>query len=141
MGQALPSELQHPDTFPSSLAQALELGQQHQLIPIDVTFHHLERLWQIFQTNMLALSQYCPQRYSGSAFLIGADKSMAQADNNPSERASNATNLGWEQISWEQIIQGEFQQFTIPGDHFSLLREIDQITIIAHHLKSYISKS
>ncbi|MFG6100414.1 amino acid adenylation domain-containing protein [Leptothoe sp. ISB3NOV94-8A] len=139
MGQPLPSPLQILQTSPMSLAQAFEFSQQHQLLPPGVTFHRLEHLWQVFQANVLALHQYRPQSYGGSALLISAGESVTQASDKISERVRNSASLSWEQIRWEQIIQGDFKQFTISGDHFSLLREADQITPITHYLKSYIS--
>jgi acyl transferase domain-containing protein/thioesterase domain-containing protein/acyl carrier protein len=132
-GQKLPPALESVAEKSVSVAQVWELTQQYQVLPPDLSLKALEHLWQIFQTNILALLQYHPQPYNGPALSLLASESMAQA--------ADTLNYEWDTLKWNTLIKGELSVQIIEGNHFTLMREPDQVAAVASYLQSVLRRA
>lgn len=132
-GQPLHSVLQSLEGKQVSLEQVFKLTQQHQFFPSELSLEEIQRLWRVFQANMRALTQYHPQPYNGSVLSLLASESIAQA----SDKVSN----GWGRVRWDTLIKGELNVHTINGDHFTLMREPDQVARVVYYLQQILMLS
>jgi acyl transferase domain-containing protein/thioesterase domain-containing protein/D-arabinose 1-dehydrogenase-like Zn-dependent alcohol dehydrogenase len=113
-----------------SLEQVFKLTQHHQLFPSELSLEQLQCLWRVFQVNMLALTQYHPQPYNGAVLSLLASESVA--------KASHTTSNGKDRVRWDTLIKGELSVHIINGDHFTLMREPNQVAQVAYYLGCYL---
>ncbi|AVH63679.1 polyketide synthase [Nostoc sp. 'Peltigera membranacea cyanobiont' N6] len=128
--QSLHSVLESLEGKLVSLEQVFKLTQHHQLFPSELSLEQLQRLWRVFQVNMLALTQYHPQPYNGAVLSLVASESVAQA--------SHTVSNGGDRVIWDTLIKGELSVHIINGDHFTLMREPNQVAEIAYYLGCYL---
>jgi thioesterase domain-containing protein len=65
----------------------------------------LRRHFEVFRANRRASAGYRPDPYGGRAVLIRAEESR-----------------NWSS-SWKGLVRGDLTTYTLPGDHFALLRQ------------------
>jgi thioesterase domain-containing protein len=95
-----------------------------------LSLEQLQCLWRVFQVNMLALTQYHPQPYNGAVLSLLASESVA--------KASHTTSNGKDRVRWDTLIKGELSVHIINGDHFTLMREPNQVAQVAYYLGCYL---
>jgi len=89
-------------------AYVLNLAKAEDVLPSYIGPDHISRLWEVFEANFSAASIYRARPYAGRITLI-------RARENGSGRDSAA--------EWEPLAAGGLEVFTVPGDHFTFLRE------------------
>lgn len=107
-------KLQPEEQLKRILAEAKRLN----ILPLEVEMEQMQHLFQVFQANRLALANYQPQPYLGKVTLFCADSS-------PEDRG------------WNSLIKGELETYTIPGNHYTMMRS-PNVKKIAQNLSSGI---
>ncbi|MEW5926225.1 MAG: amino acid adenylation domain-containing protein [Gemmatimonadota bacterium] len=92
----------------SHLRRVLERAHAAGVLPADVDAGRMERLYAVFRGNLEALHAYPARPYGGAVLLLRA------AERDPSA----ADTLGWERVA-----AGGVELRTVPGSHFTLVRE------------------
>ncbi|HEY2738094.1 MAG TPA: thioesterase domain-containing protein, partial [Thermoanaerobaculia bacterium] len=88
------------------LARVLDLARQTGALPASSSGSHLTDLFETFQRNLRALTDFRPGVYEGTAEWFRAAASQAQGP---------AT-------GWTDFVTGGLTVHAIPGDHYSILR-------------------
>lgn len=86
------------------LQQILTVAKRLNLLPPEVGLEQMGCLFDVFKANRIAIANYQLQPYSGRVALFCADASE--------------DDRGWS--SWAA---GELETYTIPGNHYSMMRE------------------
>ena len=107
------------------LSWILSRAKQADLLPPDVELDRVRHLWRVFCCNHQALRCYRLRPYEGAAILF-----QAQA---PAEDIIRESDLGWG--AW---IRGSLSSYTIPGDHYSLLRP-PNVTLLAQMIRHFLA--
>jgi thioesterase domain-containing protein len=94
----------------SALARVLDFGRQAGLLPPGVELAELRRLFDRFRANRRALSSYTPLPYAGDVTLFRAAHRVQRTGEEPA-------------LGWGGLVTGNLEVFTLPGDHYTLLRE------------------
>ena len=131
IGQRLHSVLELQEEKLVSLEQLFQLTQQYQFFPSELSLEELQRLWRVFEANALALTQYNPQPYKGTVLSLLASESVAQVP--------DTVNNSGDKIRWDTLVKGELIVHIINGDHYTLMREPNQIAQVAHYLQLAIA--
>jgi amino acid adenylation domain-containing protein len=90
------------------LTWILQEAQRVQVIPGDVELPQVRRLFHVFKYNVQAVRQYVPRAYAGPVVLFKAQE----------QRGDFEPDLGWRAVT-----AGELAVQTVPGDHYTLVRE------------------
>ncbi|HEX7243487.1 MAG TPA: AMP-binding protein, partial [Longimicrobiaceae bacterium] len=90
------------------LGRVLEAARGAGLVPPDVGLEQALRLYGAFRANLGALYAYRPGSYGGGVVLLRA------AEHDPAEVDT---------LGWETVAEGGVEVFTVPGSHFTLVRE------------------
>jgi aspartate racemase len=88
------------------LRRAIEVG----IVPQDVQLSQARRLFEVFKINVQAMQNYRPQASSRAVTLLKADE-QANAE------APDET------MGWGALTTGEIEIHSVPGSHFTLVRE------------------
>jgi thioesterase domain-containing protein len=118
-------ELPEPDSFPRGLsverlfAHVFETIRDKNPSLARADPSYLQKLFTVFQANAEAERSYVPQRFSGKATLLLAEK--GEASTAGSER-------NW--CRWIDTVDVH----TVPGDHFTMLKP-PQLSVLGAHLK------
>ena len=107
-----------------TLAKILELTQQYPLLVPDLSIEDLEQLWRVYQTNVLALATYIPKPCPLPTLLFQASQSE--------ERSRRM-------IPWNTLIEADLIVHRVEGNHFSLLKEPDQVAQISKYLQKELN--
>ncbi|HET7233067.1 MAG TPA: amino acid adenylation domain-containing protein [Longimicrobium sp.] len=91
------------------LARAWEMARAAELIPGDLELSHFDRLWAVYRANAAAADAYRPGPCASPVLLVVAEERAAQA--------------AGEQARWQALTRGTVRCATLPGDHFSIVRE------------------
>lgn len=83
--------------------------QQSGLVPLTFTLEQLQQLWEIFQTNHEAWTQYHPKAYNGPVLLVVAEQTIPLA------------NVTLEQF-WRDRLGANMSVHVLSGDHYALLK-------------------
>ena len=75
-------------------------------LPAGFELDRLRRLFDVFRTSIRAFRAYAPQPYAGRITYLQA-----------------AATPGGDAESWRRLAAGGLEALTVPGDHFTLLRE------------------
>ena len=87
------------------LRQLFERGRGQGLLPADVDFSTVERLFEMFRRNLRALEAYAGKPCPGSMLALLSE-------------ASGTLDGGW-----GALVSGPVEVHRLPGDHYSILRE------------------
>jgi thioesterase domain-containing protein len=107
-----------PDERPNYIWEQARLANA---IPADAKSFNLQRIVEVFQTNLRALQNYTPKSYSGRVVLFRA----GEHDPGIFRRMS---------VDWKDVVQDGLQTHTIPGNHFSIMRS-PQVQLLSKYLK------
>ena len=86
------------------LQRICSLAKQLHLLPPEVGTEQLERLFQVFKANRIAVGSYQPQPYSGRVALFCANSLEAQ------------------DRGWGSMTTGQFETYRVDGDHYDIMR-------------------
>jgi thioesterase domain-containing protein/aryl carrier-like protein len=102
------------------LAHLLEVARRNQMIPEDMDVDRLRRHLDVHAATISALGAYQPQPHPGPVTIIGTDSSVHSIEE-------------WKQLAGENVSLA-----TIPGDHFSMLRE-PVVHLLARNIRSVMN--
>ncbi|NES24812.1 MAG: non-ribosomal peptide synthetase, partial [Symploca sp. SIO3E6] len=102
------------------LQQIFNAAKRLNLLPPEVDIEQMHHLFQVFQANRVAIANYQPQPYSGKVALFCA--------------SSTAEDRGWNSIT-----KGELKTYTIPGDHYTMMRS-SHVQTLAQQLETYLNQ-
>ncbi|MDY6804445.1 MAG: amino acid adenylation domain-containing protein [Cyanobacteriota bacterium] len=100
------------------LGRILTEAKRLNILPPDIGMEQMGRLFEVFKANLKAMYDYGPLPYSGRTVLFSA------SDEAP-ERG------------WSSLAAGEQEVYTIPGDHYEILRE-PGVGVLAERLNQLI---
>lgn len=132
------AQLHRPDGAASLEAlERLTLDEQLRYLIAQVKAAHLDppqeelaylrHLSLVYRTNVQAIHAYAPHPYTGSIVLFAARDEAADGH---SEMAAG----------WEKLTTGQVRTCTIPGDHYSILKET-HVQVLAEHLHEQMETS
>jgi amino acid adenylation domain-containing protein len=107
------------------LDELFEQAKQAGLLPTDIDSTQLHRLFQVYEANVQAMNQYAPGQYQGNIKLFFADRA---------DDGGAYANGGW-----TKLISGELSVATVPGDHYSILRQ-PNVQILAEKWVDYVNE-
>ncbi len=102
-----------------------EYLKQGKVVLPDMELSEVHRLFYIFQCNNQALQRYAPRVYSGPIVLFQASQQLLAK-----QRSAEAS-------GWRALAGGGLTVHTLPGNHYSLLRE-PHIAILAKQLRIHL---
>jgi thioesterase domain-containing protein len=106
-------------------ALALQAGA----LPAQVDQDLLERLMRVFDAHVRALASYRPTgRYRGQALLVSA----RGAGPGPASASGPAS-------GWAELIDGNVEVTSVPGDHYTMLRE-PAVRAVAARVESFLGR-
>jgi amino acid adenylation domain-containing protein len=88
------------------LQRAIEAG----IVPQDIQLAHARRLFEVFKLNVQAMQSYRPQPSSMRVTLLKAGEQRAKETSD-------------ETMGWGALTSGEVEIHTVPGSHFTIVRE------------------
>jgi amino acid adenylation domain-containing protein len=97
-----------------------------ELLPPDVGFSHIHRLFHVFKTHAHAIQKYQPRIYPGRVTLFQAREQLE-------ENLQDST-MGWNNLAVEGVDVNP-----IPGNHYTSLRK-PHVQVLAEKLKACIEK-
>ncbi|NER04629.1 MAG: hypothetical protein F6K17_19455, partial [Okeania sp. SIO3C4] len=86
------------------LNRILQEAKRLNILPPDISVKQMGRLFEVFKANLKAMHEYLPSPYSGRTVLFCASDEVSQR--------------GWSSLATEAM-----EIYTIPGDHYGVLRE------------------
>jgi thioesterase domain-containing protein/aryl carrier-like protein len=108
------------------LAYVLQQAKADNLVPADLDLLHVQHLYSIFKINLRALRSYAPEIYPGRTTLFKADEQLFGTLDDPT-------------TGWGQLAAGGVDVHTVPGNHFTIVRE-PHVTVLAEQLMSSLPK-
>ena len=108
------------------MAHLLEQSRAANLVTSDLTVDELRRRFQVFVANLRAGKDYVPQTYPGRVTLLSANEG-------PAAISQDAT------MGWGELAAGGVGSYTVPGNHFTMLRE-PHVEVLAERLKTSLQK-
>lgn len=132
------AELQGPDdAVPHEMLKQLTLDEQLQLLitrvqeahidPSEAEQAYLRHLYLIYSTNVRAIQSYVPQMYTGNITLFRACDEVIEGAEEPV-------------VAWEALTTGGVHVYTVPGDHYSMLKEAN-VQTLAGKLREHIQSN
>jgi amino acid adenylation domain-containing protein len=111
------------------LRQILERAKAAGVMPTDLDISQFERLFRIFSDNLRATYEYRPSVYPGRIIFM-----------RPAERLGEAlfTESSSEQTDWHGLAADGVEVETVPGDHFTMVRE-PHVGTLAARLEGYMA--
>jgi thioesterase domain-containing protein len=91
------------------LRRAWEAARAGDVVPDDLELPRFERLWAVFRANAAAAAAYRPGRGASDLLLVFAE-------DRPTPAMPEAER-------WEALTTGTVRVATVPGNHFTLVRE------------------
>ena len=115
-------------TADEQLGAIMEQAKAAYLLPPGIRLCDAQRLWKVFKSNVYAVRNYRPQAYAGrlTLFRAGERPLTAQEKNDPT-------------AGWGVLATGGVEVQTMPGDHFTLLRE-PHVRALAEGLGAFINQ-
>ena len=101
------------------LAHVLELATAANVLPPDIEPAQLERLYEVFKTNVRAMFNYSPQPLVGRITLFKAEETAA-------EQGDSAR-------SWDEFALEGVERLIVPGDHYTMVSE-PHVSVLAEYL-------
>ncbi len=94
------------------LGRVLERARAAGLLPGGLDPARMRQLYGVFRSNLRALYEYRPGSFGGRAILLRA------GERGPGGRLREKTDGGW-----ERVVRGGLEVRTVPGTHYTLVRE------------------
>ncbi|MET0396761.1 MAG: amino acid adenylation domain-containing protein, partial [Longimicrobiaceae bacterium] len=94
------------------LRQVLQTARATGMLPKALDLARMQQLYGIFRINLQAMYEYRPASYGGRVTLLRAGR-----------RDLMKRLFGRKANGWEQVVQGGLEVRTVPGTHYSMLRE------------------
>jgi thioesterase domain-containing protein len=107
------------------LAYLLELAMAGNVLPPDVDPSQVERLYQVFKTNVRAMLDYSPQPLPAQITLFQAEERLGEPGD---------SRKGWERFALEGV-----ELLTVPGNHYTMVRE-PHVRVLARYLSRCMAK-
>jgi thioesterase domain-containing protein len=117
------TELLHMDPE-QQLSFLLSEAKTAGLVPVEIGFTEIENLFNVFKANLNAVRSYKPQRSSTPITLF-------RAGDNESDDFSKG---------WERFAGAGLEVHSVPGDHYSILRE-PNVGLLAQHLQAHLEQA
>jgi thioesterase domain-containing protein/acyl carrier protein len=92
-----------------AFGRLLQTARQQDLLPPDLTDDDVRRWFEVFAQNHAAMAAYSARPYPGRLILLRA--------------AERGRKDGRQALGWERTARGGVEVRTIPGHHYSMLRE------------------
>jgi amino acid adenylation domain-containing protein len=108
------------------LRYILEQARTDDLVPPDLEFSQIRRLWHVFKTNYNAMRNYLPAVYPGRLTLF-------RASENAGKNSHDLTD------GWGALAAGGVEIHTVPGNHYSIVRE-PNVRVLAELLKTCLAE-
>ena len=102
------------------LNSILQEAKRLNILPPEISIEQMYRLFEVFKANLKAMYDYLPSPYSGQTVLFCASDEVSQR--------------GWSSLATEAM-----EIYTIPGDHYGILREPD-VGVLAKQLETCLEK-
>jgi thioesterase domain-containing protein len=96
-------------------------------MPADITLSQARRLFEVFQANLTAVSNYSPGMIRCRIALMKARESISDG---PQELA----------MEWNELTENGVETLEVPGDHFTMIHE-PNVRFMAERLKSCIDEA
>jgi amino acid adenylation domain-containing protein len=109
------------------LAYVLQQAKAANLVPADLDLLHVQHLYSIFKINLRALRSYAPEIYPGRIILFNADEQLFGTLDEPT-------------MGWGQLAAGGVDVHTVPGNHFTIVRE-PHVNVLAEQLMNSLRNS
>ena len=121
------------------LALVMEKARQSLLLPPDLTDEDFDRLYRVFKTNLRALYDYVPQLYAGKVTLLSASE-QPEETRRTRRLGSLLHRLNFfkrekpapADSHWEKLAHGGVERYSVPGSHYTIVREPNVGTLAAH---------
>ncbi len=104
------------------LQRAIEAGVVHP----DIQLAHARRLFEVFKINVRAMQSYRPETSSTPVTLLKAEQSTAETPD--------------ETMGWGALTSSEIEIHTVPGSHFTIVRE-PYVRTLAEELADCINRA
>jgi thioesterase domain-containing protein len=101
------------------LAHVLELATTANVLPPDMDQAQVERLFNVFKTNVRAMLDYAPKPLPAHITLLKAEERLG---------APGDSQGGWQTLALEGV-----EVFTVPGNHYTMVRE-PHVKVLAGYL-------
>lgn len=106
------------------LAWIVASAKRAAILPPDISFSQVHRLYEIFRQNVLALGQYVPRPYAAPVTLLRAEQSL------PGDLMQEETG------GWETLIPNGLTVQMVPGNHFTMVR-LPHVAALAQWLSTH----
>jgi amino acid adenylation domain-containing protein len=106
------------------LRRILDRARSAGILPLDFNQSLIQRLLEVFVTNVDAAARYAPKIASVRATLFRAVERPV-------------LNTGDEAYGWDELLPNELEVHLVPGGHFTMLRQ-PNVRVLAEHLKACI---
>jgi len=111
----------------AQLAYVLDQAREANLVPPEIDLDQIRWLLHIFKTNLQAMERYTPRPYPGRLILYRADETW-EATGPDAQRG------------WDDLALGGVEVHTVPGDHFTLIRQ-PHVQTLAERLRAYLDEA
>ena len=109
------------------LALILNWARQEHLLPLNIELAEIQRYFNVYCANVLALSRYSPRAERVRVTLFKAEEHVTQN--------GKGAALGWDALTEEEV-----EVRVIPGNHYTLLSE-PHVGVLAEHLQAWLNKA
>ena len=116
------AKLDSEELLSSVLQRAIEAG----IVPEDIQLAHARKLFELFRLNVQAMQSYRPQASSQRVTLLKAEE-------------QGTVETPDETMGWGALTSGEVETHTVPGSHFTIVRE-PYVRSLAEHLADCINR-
>ncbi|MDJ0897246.1 MAG: amino acid adenylation domain-containing protein [Xenococcus sp. MO_188.B8] len=102
-----------------------EQAKQQAIFPPEIEIEQMLTLWEVFQTNLIAMYHYQPKAYSGSIILLNASETTSEVIEDPTH-------------GWGHLVLDDITIHTITGDHYTIMKapQVEGLTEkLNEHLK------
>jgi thioesterase domain-containing protein/acyl carrier protein len=141
------SEEQVKQIFVKNLPQMAQLRQlwadarKARVVPSEMTLVEFRKLFDTFKINANTMRRYRPGEFAGRIRLfcaeVDAEEAMLRNDPKYAEWRANLEKFTSPYKGWGRVAAQGVEQFVIPGNHFSMLRE-PNVKVLADHLREII---
>ena len=101
-----------------------EQAKQQAIFLPEIEIEQIQNLWEVFQTNLIAMYHYQPKAYSGSIILLNASETPPEVIEDPTH-------------GWGHLVLDEIQTHTITGDHYTIMKA-PQVECLTEKLNNYL---
>lgn len=102
------------------LNRILQEAKRLNILPPEISIEQMSRLFEVFKGNLKAMYEYLPSPYSGRTVLFCANDEVSQR-------------------GWSSLVTEAMEIYTIPGDHYGMMRE-PHVAVLAEQLEACFAK-